>query len=43
MNDVSSGTGMAGIIGNVILLALKGAGFSNTVVYFMAVPTMFVF
>ena len=43
VGDVSSGTGMAGVFGNLMLLGLKAAGLSNQAIYFIAIPTMIVY
>ena len=43
VGDVSSGTGFAGVFGNLMLLGLKAAGLKNQAIYFIATPTMVVY
>lgn len=40
---VSTGTGFAGISGNLFLLGLKAAQLSNTQIYLTAIPTVFIY
>ena len=40
---VSSGTGFAGIFGTLTLLVLHGINLSNTFIFLIAIPTIFVY
>ena len=40
---VSTGTGFAGISGNLFLLGLKAINLNNTQIYLAAIPTVFIY
>ena len=40
---ISSGTGFAGILGTFTLLLLQSLNFSNTTIFLIAIPTIFIY